>query len=77
MEMNTIPKTIKRLHEDGYGISMRSLRQWVRDGDIPSVTCVNRPYLWYPNVLNFLQQGNSIPEDKEPEPDNNGIRRIS
>jgi len=74
-EMSTIPRTLNRLHTDGYPISMRSLRTWVKNGDIPAVICGNRPYIWYPAVIEFLQRGNSATQVQTPA-EINGIRRI-
>lgn len=77
-EMSTIPKTHERLHADGYPISMRALRIWVQNGDIPSVVCGNRPYVWYPNVIEFLQKGNSAVHTVEPPvAEVCGIRKVS
>lgn len=69
---NSIPNTLKRLHDEGYPVSENALRCWVKSGKIPAVYSGRRAYLWYPNVLAFLR-GEATQGKKEDEI---GIRRI-
>lgn len=71
-ESGTIRQTLQRLREEGYFISENALRIWVKSGLIPANYCGMRAYLYYPNVINFLQQGNTSPNADVT----NGIRKI-
>ena len=69
----TIRQTLIHLKADGFYISENALRNWVRTGEIPATFCGTRAYLWYPNVIRFLQEGNSPPP---VDSENREIRRI-
>jgi len=71
-ESGTIRQTLQRLHEEGYHISESALRVWVKSGLIPANYCGIRAYLYYPNVIRFLQQGSTPPAPAV----SNGIRKI-
>lgn len=53
--INTIRKELARCHDDGYSISERALRSWVKQGLIPSVYIGNRALVLHENVLAFLR----------------------
>ena len=73
-ETGTIPQILTRLREEGIYISENALRTWVKAGSIPASYCGKRAYLWYPNVLAFLREGNTLVVT--PSKTVNGIRRI-
>lgn len=52
---NSIRQTLAALRDEGINISENALRNWVRSGDIPAVYSGVKAYLWYPNVIAFLQ----------------------
>ncbi len=54
---NSIRQTVAALREDGIAISENALRRWVKEGQLPALYSGSRAYLWYPNVITFLQQG--------------------
>ncbi len=52
-DINTIPATYQRLREEGYKVSMNTLRSWVRNGTLPAVLCGEkrpRALISYENV---------------------------
>jgi len=73
-ETGTIPQTLKRLKEEGIYVTENALRTWVKTGSIPASYCGKRAYLWYPNVLAFLRDGNTPTVTLSKTV--NGIRRI-
>ena len=73
-ETGTIPQTLEHLRADGFYISENALRTWVKTGSIPASYCGKRAYIWYPNVLAFLREGNA--PAVTPTKAVNGIRRI-
>lgn len=72
-QTGTIPQTLQRLKEEGYCVTQCALRSWVKTGKIPARYCGNKAYLYYPNVILFLQGGDIAPMD---EPEVHGIRKI-
>lgn len=56
---NSIRQTLVALRDEGIIISENALRTWVKNGDIPAVYSGVKAYLWYPNVLTFLQGANT------------------
>ena len=50
-DVNTIPKTYKRLKEEGYTISICTIRRWVRQGILPAAFAVQKALIYYPNLL--------------------------
>ena len=73
-ETGTIPQTLEHLRADGFYVSENALRTWVKTGSIPASYCGRRAYIWYPNVLAFLREGNT--SAVTPSKAVNGIRRI-
>lgn len=53
--VNTIRKELARCHDEGYSISERALRSWVKQGLIPSVSIGNRKLVLHDNVVKFLR----------------------
>ena len=53
----TIGQIHQRLIADGYHISQYALRQWVKDGTIPSVRSGKKIFIVYDHVVEFLTTG--------------------
>jgi len=53
----TICQIHKRLVQEGYAITQYALRQWVKDGKIPSVRSGAKIFVVYSHVLEFLTTG--------------------
>lgn len=62
-DVDTIPKIHKRLREEGYMVSLCTLRGWVRQGILPAAYAGHKVLLYYPNVIKVLQEGTEPPED--------------
>ena len=60
-QINTIPKTLERLHAEGFPVPERALRYWVTSGQIPVVRSGARVYVLYQNVIEFLTAGSAAP----------------
>lgn len=60
-QINTIPKTLERLHKEGFPVPERALRYWIASGQIPVVRSGARVYILYDNVLAFLTAGSTAP----------------
>lgn len=60
-----ICKIHARLIQDGYEITQYALRQWIKDGKIPSVRSGTKIFIVYSHVVEFLTTGqvatNSMP----------------
>ncbi len=59
-DINTIPGTYQRLREEGYKVSMNTLRGWVRNGTLPAALCGEkrpRALISYENVMRILREG--------------------
>lgn len=59
-DINTIPATYQRLREEGYRVSLCTLRGWVRNGTLPAAFCGEkrpRALVSYANVLRVLHEG--------------------
>lgn len=52
----TAKQIVERLKEEGYYLTESSLRTWVRMGIIPSARCGRKVYIYYPNVVQVLQE---------------------
>ena len=61
----TICQIHKRLVQEGYAITQYALRQWIKDGKIPSVRSGTKIFIVYNHVVEFLTTGqvtsNSMP----------------
>lgn len=53
--INTIREELIRCRNEGYSISERALRSWIKQGLIPSVYIGNRALVLHENVLAFLR----------------------
>ena len=72
-QTGTIPQTLRRLKAEGHHVAECAFRSWVKTGQIPARYCGQKAYIYYPNVIAFLQGGDIEPEE---EPEVHGIRRI-
>lgn len=53
--INTINSELQLCRAEGYPISEKALRAWIRQGLIPSVAIGNRKLVLHENVLAFLR----------------------
>lgn len=53
--LNTINAEIEQCRAEGYPISEKALRSWIRQGVIPSVSIGNRRLVLHDNVIAFLR----------------------
>ena len=58
----TIGRVHQRLVEEGYCVTQYALRQWVKDGTIPSVRSGKKIFIVYDHVVEFLTTGSVAPE---------------
>ena len=72
----TIREAVQRARADGLPISEYTLRQWVRNGVIPTRKVGQKALLFYPNLVRFLQcedGADNAPATVAAAP---GIRRV-
>lgn len=53
--INTINVELEQCRAEGYPISEKALRSWIRQGVIPSVSIGNRRLVLHDNVIAFLR----------------------
>ena len=53
--INTINSELRLCRAEGYPISEKALRAWLRQGMIPSVSIGNRKLVLHDNVIAFLR----------------------
>lgn len=68
----TIRQVHQQLLEDGYSVTVNTLRTWAKQGILPVAYIGKKAYLTYDNALSVLINGTPI-----PTADNGGIRKIS
>lgn len=51
----TIREAVARAKNEGLPISERTLRTWVKSGEIPSRKAGNKTLLFYPNIIQYIQ----------------------
>ncbi len=56
----TIRAAVVRCKEEGLPCSEYSLRNWIRTGRVPVVYAGTRALVYYPNIVKYLQTGDSI-----------------
>ena len=61
---NSIRQTLAALRAEGINISENALRTWVKSGAIPAVYSGVKAYLWYHNVIAFLQGKHTAPTEQ-------------
>ena len=54
-QINTINGELQLCRAEGYPISEKALRTWIRQGMIPSVSIGNRKLVLHDNVVKFLR----------------------
>lgn len=72
-DVGTVRDTVRRLKSDGLPVSEYTLRRWVRMGKVPAASCGSKSLLYYPNVVKFIQCGQTA---QLPAAEVNGIRRV-
>lgn len=66
-DVASIPQTYKRLHEEGYQVSMCTLRRWVRQGILRAAYAGQKALIYYPNVLQVLREGTEPPVEVQQQ----------
>lgn len=59
-DINTISATYQRLRQEGYKISLNTLRGWVRNGTLPAIYCGEKrakALISYEKVVKTLYDG--------------------
>lgn len=56
-KVGTIKEIHQRLIDDGYHVTEYALRQWVKDGLIPSVRSGKKIFITFDHVVEFLTTG--------------------
>lgn len=51
----SVRETVSRAKADGMNISEYALRQWIRNGEIPSRKAGQKILIYYPNVMRYLR----------------------
>lgn len=55
LEFASIRRTAARLQAEGYCVSEGALRRWIREEKLAHRMCGNKPLLYYPNIIKFLE----------------------
>ena len=71
-DVATIEKTYERAKAENLGVSKTALRRWCKDGTLKTVHTGTKYLIYWPNLLNLLQNGADI----EQAPEYGKIRRI-
>ena len=71
-QVATIPKTAARCKAEGIGLSANQLRVLCKRGQLKHTQMGNKPLIYWPNLLEFLESGTPDP----PPPEVGKIRRI-
>ena len=71
-QVATIPKTAARCKAEGIGLSANQLRVLCKRGLLKHTQIGNKPLIYWPNLLEFLESGTPDP----PPPEVGTIRRI-
>ena len=56
----TIRAAVTRAKEEGLPVSEYTLRAWIKNGRVPVVYAGTRALVYFPNIVNYLQTGDSI-----------------
>lgn len=73
-DMLSIAKTAERCKAEGIPLSEKAIRRFVKDGSLPAVQTGKKALVYFPNVKEFIKQGNNQAID--PETLRDKIRRI-
>lgn len=60
----TIRAAVSRAKEEGLPVSEYTLRAWIKAGRVPVVYAGTRALVYFPNIVTYLQTGDSI----QPQP---------
>ena len=71
-QVATIPRTAARCKAEGIGLSANQLRVLCKRGLLKHTQMGNKPLIYWPNLLEFLESGTPDP----PPPEVGKIRRI-
>lgn len=71
-QVATIPRTAARCKAEGIGLSANQLRVLCKRGLLKHTQMGNKPLIYWPNLLEFLESGTPDP----PPPEMGTIRRI-
>lgn len=71
-QVATIPRTAARCKAEGIGLSANQLRVLCKRGQLKHTQMGNKPLIYWPNLLEFLESGTPDP----PPPEVGKIRRI-
>ncbi len=71
-QVATIPRTAARCKAEGIGLSANQLRVLCKRGLLKHTQMGNKPLIYWPNLLEFLESGTPDP----PPPEVGTIRRI-
>lgn len=64
-DFTSLTGAVRRAKAEGYQLSYGSLRQYVAAGYIPHVPQGRRVFVFYPNVIKFLQAGLTPEQSRE------------
>ena len=71
-QVATSPRTAARCKVEGLGLSANQLRVLCKTGQLKHTQMGNKPLIYWPNLLEFLESGTP----KERPPETGTIRRI-
>lgn len=56
----TIRETVNRAKVEGLPVSEYTLRNWIKTGRVPVAHAGTRALVYWPNVVNYLQNGDPV-----------------
>lgn len=56
----TIRAAVARAKDEGLPVSEYTLRSWIKSGRVPVVYAGTRALVYFPNIVNYLQNGDPI-----------------
>lgn len=65
-ELGTIKQTAERAASEDLGVTETALRSWIAEGRLPVVAVGNRKMVYWPTLMQFLEQGQTV--DNSPLP---------
>lgn len=72
----TVREAVPQLRKDGYRITEYALRHWIRIGAVPVRKVGQKQYLYYPNLIRFLQCEDGCDNQPAAVVSGSGIRRL-
>ena len=58
-EIVTIREAVARAKDDGLPVSEYTLRNWIKNKEVPTRKAGNKTLLYYPNLIKYLRCSNS------------------